>query len=89
MNISRFISLFNRLVVVLRSYIAGMRDQLREYKAKAEHGEHAHYHGDKLCTSDHGEWGATHPKMAPILIEALNIWPRLTQMLFEYFRSQP
>ena len=41
--------------VVIRSYIAGMRDQLKEYKAKAEHGEHAHYHGDELCTSDHGK----------------------------------
>ena len=43
------------VAVVIRSYIAGMRDQLKEYMAKAERGEHAHYHGDELCTSDHGK----------------------------------
>ncbi|KAL7538513.1 hypothetical protein ACHAXR_008600 [Thalassiosira sp. AJA248-18] len=47
--------------VVLRSYIAGLRDQLKEYKDKVEiaaapHGDdaHAHYHGHEKCTSDHG-----------------------------------
>ena len=46
--------------VVVRSYIAGIRDQLKEYKARVEHGgddAHAHYHGHELCTSDHGEIG--------------------------------
>jgi hypothetical protein len=43
--------------VVIRSYIAGIRDQLKEYKARVEHGgdAHAHFHGHELCTSDHGE----------------------------------
>eukprot|EP01082_Thalassiosira_pseudonana_P002709 g3172.t1 g3172 contig12:1559901-1560857(-) len=43
--------------VVIRSYIAGLRDQLKEFKAKAEHpddDDHAHYHGHERCTSDHG-----------------------------------
>ncbi|KAL3795754.1 hypothetical protein HJC23_008241 [Cyclotella cryptica] len=43
--------------VVIRSYIAGLRDQLKEYKALAGHPEgdaHAHYHGHELCTADHG-----------------------------------
>ena len=42
--------------VVLRSYIAGLRDQLKEFKVRAEHQEddpHAHYHGHERCTSDH------------------------------------
>lgn len=42
------------LLVVLRSYIAGLRDQLKEYKVRAEHGDddpHAHYHGHERCTS--------------------------------------
>jgi len=43
--------------VVLRAYIAGLRDQLKEYKVKAEHSDvdpHAHYHGHEKCTHDHG-----------------------------------
>lgn len=48
-------SVVNLISVIIRSYIAGMRDQLKEYKAKVEHGEHAHYHGTELCTSDHGK----------------------------------
>jgi len=48
--------------VVLRSYIAGLRDTLKEYKEKAERREingedddpHAHYHGHDKCTEDHG-----------------------------------
>ena len=35
----------------------------KEYKAKAEHGEHAHFHGDEICTTNHGEL----PDGAPIL----------------------
>mmetsp|Transcript_33341 Transcript_33341/g.70146 ORF Transcript_33341/g.70146 Transcript_33341/m.70146 type:complete len:161 (+) Transcript_33341:33-515(+) len=46
--------------VVLRSYIAGLRDQLKEHKVKAEHHDdddddaHAHFHGHDKCTADHG-----------------------------------
>jgi len=48
--------------VVLRSYIAGLRDTLKEYKEKVERREingedddpHAHYHGHDKCTEDHG-----------------------------------
>ncbi|KAL7462317.1 hypothetical protein ACHAXS_002699 [Conticribra weissflogii] len=43
--------------VVLRAYIAGLRDQLNEYKVKAECNDddpHAHYHGHEKCTHDHG-----------------------------------
>ena len=38
--------------VVLRSYMAGLRDELKELKTKAEHpddDEHAHYHGHERC----------------------------------------
>ena len=38
--------------VVLRSYMAGLRDELKEWKTKAEHpddDEHAHYHGHERC----------------------------------------
>ncbi|KAL7521879.1 hypothetical protein ACHAWX_006571 [Stephanocyclus meneghinianus] len=52
--------------VVIRSYIAGLRDQLKEYKAREGHPEgdaHAHYHGHELCTADHGHGhGHAEPK---------------------------
>ena len=44
-------------LVVLRSYIAGLRDQVIEYKVAAEHAAdpdddpHAHYHGHEKCTA--------------------------------------
>jgi hypothetical protein len=37
--------------VVIRSYIAGMRDELKELKVKLEHADddpHAHYHGHEV-----------------------------------------
>ena len=38
--------------VVIRSYIAGMRDELKEMKVKLEHADdddpHAHYHGHEV-----------------------------------------
>ncbi len=39
--------------VVIRSYIAGMRDELNELKVKLEHAHepedpHAHYHGHEV-----------------------------------------
>jgi len=42
--------------VIIRSYIAGLRDQLKEFKVKAEHKDdeddpHAHYHGHEACTA--------------------------------------
>jgi len=44
--------------VVLRAYIAGLRDQLKEFKVEAgkpdDDDPHAHYHGHEKCTSDHG-----------------------------------
>jgi len=52
----------NTSTVVIRAYIAGLRDQLKEYKlqseikpaAAAEEDAHAHYHGHEKCTSSHG-----------------------------------
>jgi len=44
-------------IVVLRSYIAGLRDQVIEYKVAAERAAdpeddgHAHYHGHEKCTA--------------------------------------
>ena len=44
-------------IVVLRSYIAGLRDQLIEHKVAAERAAdpeddgHAHYHGHEKCTA--------------------------------------
>ena len=44
--------------VILRSYIAGLRDQLIEHNVKAEHAHeedamsgHAHFHGHEKCTA--------------------------------------
>ena len=38
--------------VVLRAYIAGMRDEIKELKVKLEHADdddpHAHYHGHEV-----------------------------------------
>jgi hypothetical protein len=39
--------------IIIRSYIAGMRDELKELRAKLEHGHdgddpHAHYHGHEV-----------------------------------------
>ena len=48
------ILLLSFIIVVLRSYIAGLRDQLKEYKVRAENADddpHAHYHGHERCTS--------------------------------------
>jgi hypothetical protein len=44
-------------IVLIQTYIAGLRHQLKDFQARAEHGgnTHAHYHGHELCTSDHGE----------------------------------
>ena len=45
------------IIVVLRSYIAGLRDQLIEHKVAAERAAdpeddgHAHYHGHEKCTA--------------------------------------
>jgi len=44
-------------IVVLRSYIAGLRDQVIEHKVAAERAAdpeddgHAHYHGHEKCTA--------------------------------------
>ena len=42
-------------IVVIRSYIAGLRDQLIEYKAAenrpVDDDPHAHYHGHEKCTA--------------------------------------
>ena len=42
-------------LVVIRSYIAGLRDQLIEYKAAenrpVDDDPHAHYHGHEKCTA--------------------------------------
>mmetsp|Transcript_19723 Transcript_19723/g.29213 ORF Transcript_19723/g.29213 Transcript_19723/m.29213 type:complete len:175 (+) Transcript_19723:98-622(+) len=50
--------------VVIRSYIAGMRDELKELKVKSEHADdddpHAHYHGHEKCTADHGHQDHEH-----------------------------
>jgi len=49
--------------VVIRSYIAGMRDELKELKVKLEHADddpHAHYHGHEKCTADHGHKHHSH-----------------------------
>ncbi|KAL3822768.1 hypothetical protein ACHAXA_009642 [Cyclostephanos tholiformis] len=49
---------------VLKAYIAGLRDQLKEYKVRAERTDdddpHAHYHGHEKCTSDHGHGDHDH-----------------------------
>ena len=43
------------IIVVIRSYIAGLRDQLIEYKAAenrpVDDDPHAHYHGHEKCTA--------------------------------------
>ena len=43
------------ILVVIRSYIAGLRDQLIEYKAAenrpVDDDPHAHYHGHEKCTA--------------------------------------
>ena len=40
--------------VVIRSYIAGMRDELKELRVKLEHAHdddpHAHYHGHEVSS---------------------------------------
>ena len=49
--------IINIIIVVLRSYIAGLRDQVIEYKVAAERAAdpdddpHAHYHGHEKCTA--------------------------------------
>jgi len=58
----------NTSTVVIRAYIAGLRDQLKEYKlqseikpaAAAEEDAHAHYHGHEKCTSSHGHEDHNH-----------------------------
>lgn len=44
--------------VIIRSYIAGMRDELNELKVKLEHANepedpHAHYHGHEVRCVDY------------------------------------
>mmetsp|Transcript_14630 Transcript_14630/g.31536 ORF Transcript_14630/g.31536 Transcript_14630/m.31536 type:complete len:185 (-) Transcript_14630:1461-2015(-) len=52
--------------VVLRAYIASLREHVKGLEHKllaAEDGdEHAHYHGHEKCTSDHGHSDPHHDK---------------------------
>ena len=51
---SLYIHIYHNIVVI-RSYIAGLRDQLIEYKAAenrpVDDDPHAHYHGHEKCTA--------------------------------------
>ena len=48
---------YDTIIVVLRSYFAGLRDQLIEHKVAAERAAdpeddgHAHFHGHEKCTA--------------------------------------
>jgi hypothetical protein len=50
--------------VVLRGYIATLREQIREFEEQAQAANdpdpHAHYHGSEKCTIDHGHAGEAH-----------------------------
>lgn len=50
--------------VVLRGYIATLREQIKEFEEQAlvasDPDPHAHYHGAEKCTIDHGHAGEEH-----------------------------
>lgn len=50
--------------VVLRGYIATLREQIKEFEEQAHAANdpdpHAHYHGSEKCTIDHGHAGESH-----------------------------
>jgi hypothetical protein len=50
--------------VVLRAYIATLREEIKSFeeqaKAAADPEPHAHYHGHDKCTADHGHESHDH-----------------------------
>jgi hypothetical protein len=52
--------------VTIRTYIASLRAEIKEFEAqvltKEDPDPHAHYHGHDLCTADHGHDDGGHEK---------------------------
>jgi hypothetical protein len=50
--------------VVLRGYIATLREEIKGFEEKAmtvdDPDPHAHFHGHEKCTADHGHDGHAH-----------------------------
>ena len=48
--------------VVLRTYIASLREAIKTFEAAQDQNPHAHYHGHEKCVFDHSHGNTSHQK---------------------------